>query len=83
MQTNLMIMERSDMGNQQKHSILANDLVRRLSNMSPTMTIQEHIIVIDKYTYKLKASGYIQDQSKEIILSEQDKEEKERRTGLL
>jgi hypothetical protein len=69
MQTNLVIMERSAMGNQQKHSILANDLVRRLSNMSPTMTTQEHIMVIDKYTFKLKASGYFQTQYKEIVMS--------------
>ena len=69
MQTKLVIMERSAMGNQQMHSILANDLVRRLSNMSPTMTTQEHIEIIDKYTYKLKASGYSQVQAKEIVIS--------------
>ena len=69
MQTNLVIMERSAMGNQQKHSVLANDLVRRLSNMSQTLTITEYVAVIDKYTFKLKASGYSQEQAKEIIMS--------------
>ena len=46
------------MGTRQKFSILANDLVRRLSNMGPTTTLTEHVDVVDKYTTKLKASGY-------------------------
>ena len=37
------------MENQQKYSILANDLVRRLSNMSQTLPITDYIMVIDKY----------------------------------
>ena len=61
MQTSLVIMERSAMGTQQKYSILGNDLVRRLSKMSQTLSITEYIAVIDKCTLKLKASGYSQE----------------------
>ena len=69
MQTPLVIMERSAMGIQQKYSISANDLVRRLSNMGKTMTINDHVEVVDKFTYKLKASGYSQGQAREIVIS--------------
>ena len=69
MRTPLVIMERSALGNQQKHSILANDLVRRLSNLDQSMGIADQVEVINKYTYKLKASGYSRDQAKEIVVS--------------
>jgi hypothetical protein len=55
---------------QQKHSILANDLVRRLSNLDKTRQgVSDHIGVINDYTYKLKISGYNRGQAKEIIVS--------------
>ena len=38
MQTHLVTMERSAMGAQQKHAILSNDLVRRLSMLSESIT---------------------------------------------
>jgi hypothetical protein len=69
MRTSLVVMERSAMGLQQKHSILANDLVRRLSNLSGTMTTNDNLEVINNYTIKLKTSGYSQVQAREIIVS--------------
>ena len=63
MRTPMVIMERSAMGTQQKFSILANDLVRRLTNMSQSMSIGEFVEVIDNYTTKLKTSGYSQGQA--------------------
>ena len=50
-------------------SILANDLVRRLSNLDKTLGMSDHIGVINDYTYKLKISGYNRGQAKEIIVS--------------
>ena len=69
MQTKLVTMERSAMGAQQKHAILANDLVRRLSMVSQSIPLSEKLEVIDHYTKKLKSSGYNQNQCKEIIKS--------------
>ena len=69
MRTPLVVMERSALCCQQKHSILANDLVRRLSNLDMTLGISDHIGVINDYTYKLKISGYTRGQAKEIIVS--------------
>ena len=67
--TPLVVMERSALSCKQKHSILANDLVRRLSNLDMTLGISDHIGVINDYTYKLKISGYTRGQAKEIIVS--------------
>ena len=53
MRTPLVVMERSAMGLHQKHSILANDLVRTLSNLSSTMTNNDHLVVIDDYYYEV------------------------------
>ena len=46
-----------NLGTKQKYSILANDLVRRLSNMGQSISLEEYVGVVDNYTYKLKASG--------------------------
>ena len=54
---------------QAKKSILANDLVRRLSNVHENVFENEKLFVIDKYTTKLKVSGYSQSQTKEVIIS--------------
>ena len=37
--------------------------------MDQSMGIADHVQVINKYTYKLKASGYSRDQAKEIVVS--------------
>ena len=85
MRTPLVIMERSAMSTKQKYSILANDLVRRLSNMGQSITMDEYVGVIDDYTYKLKASGYNQDQAREVIMSGlrgyKNKKERRKREG--
>ena len=69
MQTQLVTMERSAMGAQQKHAILSNDLVRRLSMVSPSISMEERLEVIDHYTKKLKTSGYNQNQCQELVRS--------------
>ena len=43
MQTTLVTMARSAMGSQQKHAILSNDLVRRLSMMSENISMEERL----------------------------------------
>ena len=53
MQTPLVTMERSAMGAQQVHAILANDLVRRLSMLSESIDLNERLEVVDHYTQKL------------------------------
>ena len=50
-------------------SMLSNDLVRRLSMMSENISMEERLGVVDHYTRKLKTSGYIQNQCKELVTS--------------
>ena len=69
MQKPLVTMERSAMGAQQKHSILANDLIRRLSMVDPKVDMQEKLEVVDKFTRKLKTSGYNHNQCQELVTS--------------
>ena len=69
MQTSLVTMERSAMGSQQKHAILSNDLVRRLSMLSESISPEERLSVVDHYTRKLKTSGYNQNQCMELVNS--------------
>ena len=57
MQTPLVTMERSAMSAHQKHAILANDLIRRLSMVDHKVVMQEKIEVVNKFTKKLKTSG--------------------------
>ena len=37
--------------------------------MGQSMTIEDHVAVVDKYTCKLKTSGYNQEQAREVIVS--------------
>ena len=46
------------MSENQKYSILSNERVRRLSNISPGVDITEKIVVLDKFTTQMKSSGY-------------------------
>ena len=57
------------MGAQQKHAILSNDLLRRVSMMSENISMEERLGVVDHYTRKLKSSGYNQNQCKELVTS--------------
>ena len=54
---------------QQKHAILSNDLVRKLSMISESVPLTEMLEVVDHYTKKLKMSGYNQNQCKEMVSS--------------
>ena len=67
--TPFVTMERSALAEQSKISILANDLVRRMSNIGEENREKESIEVVDNYTRKLKTSGYTRVQAKEIIIS--------------
>jgi hypothetical protein len=69
MQTPLVTMERSAMGAHQKHAILANDLIRRLSMVDQKVGMEESLIVVDQFTRKLKTSGYNQNQCMELVTS--------------
>ena len=57
------------MGAQQKHAILSNDLVRRSSMLSENIDQDERLGVDNHYTKKLKASGYNQNQCKDLLTS--------------
>ena len=67
--TPYVVMERSAMGEQAKHSILAQDLIRRLSNVGEALFEEEKLQVINAYTEKLKVSGYNRKQTREIVIS--------------
>jgi hypothetical protein len=67
MKTQLVIMKRSAMSENQKMDILSNELIRRLSNIGPGIERQEVCNIIDKYTKQLKNSEYDRKQAKEII----------------
>ena len=69
MQTPLVTMERSAMGSQQKHAILANDLIRRLSMVDKKVGMEERLDIVNKFTKKLKTSGFNQNQSMELVTS--------------
>ena len=57
------------MSEHQHMSILANELVRRLSNVHPEVIDQEIVEIIEHYMLQLKTSGYDRSQAKEIIVS--------------
>ena len=55
------------MSEQQRMSILSNELIRRLSNVQITIMGEEMTGIVEHYTQQLKMSGYDRKQSKEII----------------
>ena len=70
MKTRLVIMERSAMGDKQRHSILANELIRRLSNTDHEENdIEETTRIIESFTQQLKSSGYNRKTAREIVVS--------------
>ena len=70
MKTPFVIMEPSAMGEQQRHQILANELIRRLSNTNiDKPDVEERTTIIETYTQQLKSSGYSRKQSREIVVS--------------
>ena len=62
--TALVIGFTSAMAAYQKHNILSNEIIRRLSNLSKDRCNQEKIKVIDDFTRELKSSGYCRSRSR-------------------
>ena len=58
MKTPLVIGASTAMSLHQKFSILSNEVIRRLSNMSPDRTSSEKTEVINQFTRELKNCGY-------------------------
>ena len=70
MKTPFLLMQRSAMGEQQKSSILSNELVRRLSNINHEKIEKAEITeVIEKFIKQMKTSGYGLKQTREITIS--------------
>ena len=60
---------RSAMEENAKMKILANDLTRRLLNMSEDLGMDERVKVIDDYSQKIINSGYSRDQTRKIVIN--------------
>ena len=69
MKTPLVIMKRSAMCQSQKISILTNELIRRLSNISESLPDTVRVKVIDKFTCQMKNSGYDRMEILEMVMS--------------
>ena len=69
MRTPFVIMKRSAMGEQQRMSILSNELVRRLSNVARVVVDEEIPEIIEHYIQQLKISGYERGQTRDVICS--------------
>ena len=70
MKTPLVIMEKSAMSSNQKHSILANELVRRLSNTNHEEPDTDEVTsIIETYIQQLKSSGYGRSTAREMVVS--------------
>ena len=68
MKTPLVIDERSAMSDHQKFSILTNEVIRRMSNISEKISIEEKVQVINTFTQELKNSGYNRKRAREIVV---------------
>ena len=70
MRTPFLTMQRSAICDHQRYSILANDLVRRLSNVNIERVPQEEVIqIIEKFIQLLVNSGYDRAQAREAVVS--------------
>ena len=70
MRTPLVIMERSAISNQQKFSILGNELCRRLSNVQIEVIEHRKVLeIVEEFIRELKNSEYSIVQSREIVNS--------------
>ena len=84
MKTPLILMKNTAMCEQQKYSILSNELVRRLSNIGTGISLEEMVNVIDRFSKQMKNSGYLRKEVWEAVVSgikgyERKKGEKETR----
>ena len=68
MKTPLVIDERSAMSDHQKFSILTNEVIRRMSNISEKISIEEKVQVINSFTQEIKNSGYNGKRAREIVV---------------
>ena len=68
MKTSLVLMEQSAMSNHQKVSIMANEVIRRLSNVHHTIDQAEQNSIIDRLAQEMKNSGYSRKQARESIV---------------
>ena len=68
MKSQFTIMRRSAMSEQQKMSILSNELVRRLSNIHRDVLQEEIKEIIEHFITQLKNSGYERKQAREIVV---------------
>ena len=68
MKTPLVIGEKSAMSAHQKFSILSNEVIRRLSNTSQDISMEERLVVINQLTRELKNSGYGRKAAREIVV---------------
>ena len=57
------------MGEQQRISILSNELIRRLSNVDKSVIEEEVPAIIEHYISQLKMSGYERSQAREVVCS--------------
>ena len=69
MKSPLVIGEASAMSDHQKFSILSNEVIRRMSNISDSDKIsqKERVDIINKFTRELKSSGYTRRRAREIV----------------
>ena len=69
MKTPLLIMASSAMGQQQRYSILSNEMIRRLSNTNHEETDTEDVHrIIETFTQQLKSSGYSRGDARETVV---------------
>ena len=70
MKTPLVIMEASAMSDKQRHNILSQELIRRLSNTNiEKPNVDEQTSIIETFTQQLKSSGYGRKMSREIVFA--------------
>ena len=69
MKTPFILMECSAMGEQQKHQILTNELIRRLSLVDVNNIENEEILkVVEQFIQEMKSSGYKRDRIREVVV---------------
>ena len=68
MKTPLVIGAESAMSEHQKISILSNEVIRRMSNISDDKPQSERTRVVDTFTGELKNSGYSRSKAREIVV---------------
>ena len=66
----ILVMERSAMGNQSKYAIMTNELHRRFEVVHERIDQKEKLEIVNKYTQQLVNSGYDRGQIKEMIVSD-------------